>query len=100
MTAVVSSTKSSSVSEVSVPPSGPAPARLILAAINPATTVTPVIINPGQTATINVTITPSGASGSTVSGTLYADDLLDNVPPAGQFAANELAALPYSYTIK
>jgi len=73
---------------------------IMLAAINPATTVTPVIINPGQTATINVTITPSGASGSTVSGTLYADDLLDNVPPAGQFAANELAALPYSYTIK
>jgi hypothetical protein len=73
---------------------------IMLAAINPAATVAPVIINPGQTATINVTITPSGASGSKVSGTLYADDLLDNVPPLGQFAANELAALPYSYTIK
>jgi hypothetical protein len=73
---------------------------IMLAAINPATTVTPVIINPGQTATINVTITPSGASGSKVSGTLYVDDLLDNVPPYGQFAADELAALPYSYTIK
>jgi hypothetical protein len=73
---------------------------IMLAATNPATTVTPVIINPGQTATINVTITPSGASGSKVSGTLYVDDLLDNVPPYGQFAADELAALPYSYTIK
>jgi hypothetical protein len=73
---------------------------IMLAAINPATTVTPVIINPGQAATINVTITPSGASGSKVSGTLYVDDLLDNVPPYGQFAADELAALPYRYTIK
>jgi hypothetical protein len=35
-----------------------------------------------------------------VSGTRYADDLLDNVPPYGQFAADELAALPCSYTIK
>ena len=34
---------------------------LELAAINPAATFTPVIINPGQTATIDVTITPSAA---------------------------------------
>lgn len=59
-----------------------------------------MVINPGQSAVINVTITPAGASGTHVSGTLYADDLLDNVPPYGQFAADELAALPYSYTIK
>ncbi len=52
---------------------------------------------PGQTATINWTITPSGTA---VSGTLYVDDLLDNAPPYGQFAADELAAFPYSYTIK
>ncbi len=71
-----------------------------LAAINPAATVTPVIINPGQTATIEVTITPSGASGTRVSGTLYVDDLLNNIPPYGQFAADELAGLPYAYTVK
>jgi hypothetical protein len=73
---------------------------IMLAAINPAATVTPVIINPGQSAVINVTITPSGASGTQVSGTLYVDDLLNNVPSYGQFAADDLAALPYSYTVK
>jgi hypothetical protein len=71
-----------------------------LAAINPATPIAPVIINPGDTATINVTITPSGASGTQVSGTLYVDDLVDNVPPFDQFSADELAGLPYAYTIK
>jgi hypothetical protein len=71
-----------------------------LAVINPAASVSPVVINPGATGTINVTITPSGASGTHVSGTLYVDDLMDNVPPYDQFAANELAGLSYSYTIK
>ena len=37
---------------------------LELAATNPATTFSPVVINPGQSATVNVTITPSGASGT------------------------------------
>jgi hypothetical protein len=71
-----------------------------LVSINPSATFSPVIINPGQTATINVTITPSGASGTHVSGTLYVDDLLNNIPPYGQIATDELAGLPYSYTIK
>jgi hypothetical protein len=71
-----------------------------LASINAAATFTPVIINPGQTATIDVTITPSGASGTQVSGTLYVDDLLTAIPPYGQIATDELAGLPYSYTIK
>jgi hypothetical protein len=73
---------------------------LELASINPSASATPVVINPGQTATIDVTITPSGASGSQVSGTLYVDDILNNIPPYGQFAVDELAGLPYSYTIK
>jgi hypothetical protein len=72
----------------------------MLAATDPATNFKPVIINPGQTATINVTITPSGASGTAVHGTLYVDDLLDNVPPYGQFTGDELAGLPYSYTVR
>jgi hypothetical protein len=71
-----------------------------LAAINPSATVTPVTIDPGQTATIDVTITPSGAPGTQVSGTLYVDDLLTAIPPYEQFAVDELAGLPYSYTIK
>lgn len=65
-----------------------------------APAATPVIINPGQTVTINVTITPSGTPGTTVSGQLYVDNLVTAVPPYGQFAGDELAAFPYSYTIK
>jgi hypothetical protein len=70
-----------------------------LDAINPAAVATPVIINPGQTATINVTITPSAPAGTKVSGTLYVDDLLTDIPPYGQIATDELAGLPYAYTV-
>jgi hypothetical protein len=64
-------------------------------------TVEPVIVNPGQSATIPVTITPSAAPGSTVSGTLYVDEanlLLYEYffEPNG----NEVAAIPYSYTVR
>jgi hypothetical protein len=71
-----------------------------LAATNPAATFSPIVINPGKTATINVTITPSGPSGTQVSGNLYIDDFLSGVPPYGQITGDELAALPYAYTIK
>ena len=66
----------------------------------------PITVAPGQTGTIPVTITPSGASGTKVTGTLYLDDTayfefgsiqdaLVNYPQA-----DEVAALPYQYTIK
>ena len=70
-----------------------------LTAVNPSTTFAPVTINPGQTATINVTITPSAAAGTVVSGNLYIDDFLSGVPPYGQQGGDELAALPYEYTV-
>jgi len=73
---------------------------LELAATNPATTFSPVVINPGQSATVTVTITPAGASGTVVSGTLFIDDFLTNVPPFGQQGADELTGIPYTYTIK
>lgn len=60
----------------------------------------PVIINPGQTAVINVTITPSGASGTVVSGNLYVDVFVSDVPPSGQTTGDELAAIPSTHTIK
>jgi len=41
----------------------------------------------------------SSAPGTIVSGNLYVDDLTDNVPPSGQQTGDELAAIPYSYTI-
>jgi len=76
---------------------------------NPATSLDsfkPITVAPGQTGTIPVTITPSGASGTKVTGTLYLDDTayfefgsiqdaLVNYPQA-----DEVAALPYQYTIK
>jgi hypothetical protein len=76
---------------------------------NPATSLdsfAPITVAPGQTATIPVTITPSGASGTKVSGTLYLDDVAyfefgsiqDAVVNFPQ--ADEVAALPYQYTIK
>jgi hypothetical protein len=48
---------------------------------------------------VDVTITPSGAAGTKVSGTLYVDDLLSDIPPYEQIATNELVGLPYAYTI-
>jgi hypothetical protein len=72
---------------------------LELASINPATTFSPIVINAGQSATVNVTITPSGSSGTQVEGDLFIDDFLTNVPPYGQQGADELTGLPYAYTI-
>ena len=64
-------------------------------------TFAPIEVAPGQTGTIPVTITPTGAAGSTVTGTLYLDDYSSILytaflDPIG----DQVAALPYSYTIK
>jgi hypothetical protein len=72
---------------------------LELSAINPANTITPVTINPGQTVTVNVTITPNQASGTVVKGMLYIDNALLDIPPYDQEAVDELTGLPYEYTI-
>jgi hypothetical protein len=74
---------------------------LWLAALDPTALglISPLTINPGQSAVIQVTITPSGPNGTVVSGTLYVDDLTYGVPPYGQVSGDELAAIPYSYTI-
>ena len=78
-----------------------------LSSLNASAGFTPYVVNPGQSITIPVTIRPVGAAGTTVSGTLYLDD--SSVPP-GAVTYNELpgnypegsevAAFPYSYTIK
>ena len=52
-----------------------------LASTNPAAPFAPVIIKPGHTATINVTITPTGPTGTKVSGTLYVDDYVQRSAP-------------------
>jgi Subtilase family len=72
---------------------------LWLASTNPSASFTPVVIDPGQSATINVTITPSTSVGEVVSGDLYVDDFASAVPPYAQLTGDELAAIPYEYTI-
>jgi hypothetical protein len=68
--------------------------------------VTPVLVAPGQSTTIPVIIDPQGKSGSKVSGTLFVDDLTTLEPyssyqPLGEsFTGDQVAAVPYSYTIK
>jgi hypothetical protein len=68
-------------------------------AANPLASVTPLVIEPGQTATIDVTITPSASPGALVSGDLYVDDLAGPLASSGQTAGDELIALPYKYTV-
>jgi hypothetical protein len=72
---------------------------LWLQSVNPSSTASPVVVNPGQTVTINVTITPNAAAGTVVSGHLYVDDFTSGVPPYGQQTGDELSALPYEYTV-
>jgi hypothetical protein len=58
-----------------------------------------VTVQPGETVTIPVTITPSGKKGTVVRGTLYVDQLAIDNSDVSNEAANELAGIPYQYTI-
>ena len=69
-------------------------------ATDPTASVTPVIVAPGTTVTIPVTIVPTADRGTVVKGTLYVDSMVAGLPPYGQFTGDELAALPYEYTVK
>jgi hypothetical protein len=55
---------------------------------------TPLVLAPGATGTITVTITPAAPRGTVVSGVLYVDDF-------SEFAetGDELRAIPYAYTV-
>jgi hypothetical protein len=71
-----------------------------------ANSFNPYVVNPGESVTIPVTITPEGTAGSTVSGTLYLDDssfvpadvTFDDVTTNGP-EGSDVAAFSYSYTI-
>ena len=71
-----------------------------MAATNPAASFSPVVLGPGQSASVNVTVTPAGPAGSVVSGNLYVDVFDTDVPIYGQVSGDELAAFPYTYTVK
>jgi hypothetical protein len=70
-----------------------------------------VNVGAGETAVIDLTITASGASGTTVRGHLYVDQLSElsadaanaqNFAPAQQFlpTGNQVASIPYKYCIR
>lgn len=70
-------------------------------AADPSASFDPVVMNPGQTVTIPVTITPSAASGSTVSRTLYVDDAYFFLYELfNGLNGNDVAAIPYTYTVQ
>jgi len=76
---------------------------IFLAAIEPSVlgaAPTVAVINPGQTSIIDVVITPVGNRGTVVNGTLYVDEIAYGVAPYGQISGDELAGLPYSYSIR
>ena len=71
------------------------------AALGAPITVSPVVVAPGKSAVIPVTIAPTGAAGTKVSGVLYLDDdslfsLYGTLAPS----ADTVAAIPYSYVIR
>jgi hypothetical protein len=67
---------------------------------NVLNTFSAVLVNPGQTVTVPVTLTPAGASGTVVSGTLYIDSFVNGLPPYSQLTGDEVLAIPYTYTIQ
>lgn len=72
---------------------------LWLLGVTPKAPFAPVVVQPGKSATLYLTITPSGPAGSTVTGTIFLDDdsaLSENgASPTG----DELVAIPYHYTV-
>jgi hypothetical protein len=77
---------------------------LWLGSTNAAATFAPYVVQPGQSVTIPVTITPKGTAGTVVSGTLYVADSSQFSYAAlggegGIPLGSDVAAFPYSYTI-
>lgn len=63
----------------------------------------PLFLLPGQSGTMTVTFTvPTGAAGTTMSGTLYVETFETNSLSTGlgDWSSDVLAALPYSYTLR
>jgi len=68
---------------------------LWLESVDPASTFSPVLIMPGATATIKVTIKPDASLvGKTVSGFLYVDTFNTTV-----LSGDEVVQIPYSFKV-
>ena len=65
--------------------------------------VHPVLVQPGASVTLPVTVTPSGAKGSQVHGVLYLVSAPGGIEAGNEYfvaiSGDVLAALPYSYTV-
>ncbi len=68
--------------------------------------VNPVVVAPGTSAVIPITITPTASAGSTVSGTLFVNDFTEGsyFDPGGTlvfttFFTADVASIPYEYTV-
>jgi Subtilase family/Peptidase inhibitor I9 len=70
------------------------------AAVGSSASVSPITIQAGHTAEVNVTFTPTGAAGTVVRGNLYVDTVSNDIPPYGQATASEVGAVPYQYRIR
>lgn len=68
-------------------------------AVDPSAPNSPITIQPGHSAEVNVTFTPSAGAGSVDEGNLYVDVVTDDIPPYHQFSSSEVAAIPYSYRV-
>jgi hypothetical protein len=66
-----------------------------LASVTPLGSFSPLILDPGQSGTINVSITPSAPVGTKVKGSLE----IDTVDPS-TLTGDTLAALPYAYQVR
>jgi Subtilase family/Peptidase inhibitor I9 len=67
---------------------------LWLLAVDPSASFSPLILDPGQTGTITVVITPNAAAGTVVRGTLEVDTFNPNT-----LSGDEVVALPYAYRV-
>ena len=67
---------------------------LLASVISPAPPATPLAVSPGTSGHILVTVIPTGAARTVVKGVLYVDTI---DPVTG--SSDEVAAIPYTYTI-
>ncbi|GAB2713658.1 S8 family serine peptidase [Kitasatospora kifunensis] len=67
--------------------------------LHPNASFSPVVVQPGQSTTLYLNITPSGPAGSTVSGDIYLDDASSLSQNGYTPTGDQLLALPYHYTV-
>ena len=101
--AVTASASLSIATQAFDPTVDPSTGDLWLANNGLSSTFDPVYLNPGESATIPLTITPSASPGTHVTGFINLDDAFQvNFGIGGQAFASgdELASFPFSYTVK